>query len=137
MDTRTNASTGWQVEPGRRLLGPPALRQGAHPGEDPGAAHDPAGPGQGPGRQDLVWDCPACGKPEKYSVVKALGKGGCLVADCRLAGSSDVFVMLANLEGLDFQADFLAVLAKSYELLGLEDANRMDLLRRLPLAEKD
>ncbi|MGF1472719.1 MAG: hypothetical protein ACFB50_13395 [Rubrobacteraceae bacterium] len=69
----------------------------------------------------MVWDCPACGKHEKYSVVKALGKGGCLVADCRLAGSSDVFVMLADLEGLDFQSDFLVLLQKSYELLGLED----------------
>lgn len=77
------------------------------------------GPGKDQGAR-LVWDCPACGKPEKYSVVKALGKGGCLVADCRLAGSSDVFVMLANLDDLDFQADFLALLAKSYELLGLE-----------------
>ncbi|MGF1470160.1 MAG: hypothetical protein ACFB50_00275, partial [Rubrobacteraceae bacterium] len=54
-------------------------------------------------------------------MVKALGKGGCLVADCRLAGSSDVFVMLADLEGLDFQSDFLALLQRSYELLGLED----------------
>jgi len=67
-----------------------------------------------------VWDCPACGKREKYSVVKATGKGGCLVADCRLAGSADVFAMLAGLEDLDYQADFLAVLARSYELLGLE-----------------
>ena len=79
------------------------------------------GPGKDQGAR-LVWNCPACGKPEKYSVVKALGKGGCLVADCRLAGSSDVFVMLADLEGLDFQADFLVLLARSYELLGLEDA---------------
>ncbi len=69
-----------------------------------------------------VWDCPACGKSEKYSVVKASGKGGCLVADCRLAGSGDVFVMLAGLEDLDYKADFLAVLARSYELLGLEEA---------------
>lgn len=78
------------------------------------------GPGKDQGAR-LVWNCPACDKPEKYSVVKALGKGGCLVADCRLSGSSDVFVMLANLEGLDFQADFLVLLARSYELLGLED----------------
>ncbi|MGF1470176.1 MAG: hypothetical protein ACFB50_00355, partial [Rubrobacteraceae bacterium] len=59
------------------------------------------GPGKDQGAR-MVWYCPACGKHEKYSVVKALGKGGCLVADCRLAGSSDVFVMLADLEGLDF-----------------------------------
>ena len=78
------------------------------------------GPGKDQGAR-MVWDCPACGKHEKYSVVKALGKGGCLVADCRLAGSSDVFVMLADLEGLDFQSDFLALLQRSYELLGLED----------------
>jgi hypothetical protein len=67
-----------------------------------------------------VWDCPACGKREKYSVVKSSGKGGCLVADCRLAGSGDVFVMLAGLEDLDYKADFLALLARSYDLLGLE-----------------
>ena len=78
------------------------------------------GPGKDQGAR-MVWDCPECGKHEKYSVVKALGKGGCLVADCRLAGSSDVFVMLADLEGLDFQSDFLALLQRSYELLGLED----------------
>lgn len=77
------------------------------------------GPGKDQGAR-MVWDCPACGKHEKYSVVKALGKGGCLVADCRLVGSSDVFVMLAGLEDLDFQADFLALLARSYELLGLQ-----------------
>lgn len=71
-----------------------------------------------------VWDCPACGKREKYSVVKANGKGGCLVADCRLAGSGDVFVMLAALEGLDYRADFLTILGRSYELLGLEPADR-------------
>jgi hypothetical protein len=71
----------------------------------------------------VVWDCPACGKREKYSVVKASGKGGCLVADCRLAGSGDVFVMLAGLEDLDYKADFLAVLARSYELLGMEPAD--------------
>ena len=68
----------------------------------------------------LVWDCPACGKHEKYSIKKADGKGGCLVADCRLAGYGDIFVMLAGLEDLDYQADFLTVLARSYELLGLE-----------------
>ena len=72
----------------------------------------------------LVWDCPACGKREKYSVVKASGKGGCLVADCRLAGSGDVFVMLAGLEDLDYKADFLAVLARSYELLEMEPADK-------------
>ncbi|QIN84615.1 hypothetical protein GBA63_19650 [Rubrobacter tropicus] len=71
----------------------------------------------------VVWDCPACGKREKYSVVKASGKGGCLVADCRLAGSGDVFVMLASLEDLDYKADFLAVLTRSYELLGMEPAD--------------
>ena len=68
----------------------------------------------------VVWDCPACGKREKYSVVKSSGKGGCLVADCRLAGSGDVFVMLAGLEDLDYKADFLALLARSYDLLGIE-----------------
>lgn len=70
----------------------------------------------------LVWDCPDCGKHEKYSVKKADGKGGCLVADCRLAGHGDVFAMLAGLENLDYRADFPALLARSYELLGLEPA---------------
>ena len=120
MDTRTNASTGGKPSrtsssSGRRRYDKELVRERTlelltirlGPGKDQGAR--------------MVWNCPACGKPEKYSVVKALGKGGCLVADCRLAGSSDVFVMLANLEGLDFQADFLAVLATSYELLGLEE----------------
>jgi len=80
----------------------------------------------GPPREQgarAVWDCPACGKREKYSVVKASGKGGCLVADCRLAGSGDIFVMLAALENLDYKADFLAVLTRAYELLGLEPAD--------------
>ena len=68
----------------------------------------------------LVWDCPACGKHEKYSVKKTDGKGGCLVADCRLAGHGDVFTMLAGLEDLDYQVDFRTVLTRAYDLLGLE-----------------
>ncbi len=70
----------------------------------------------------LVWDCPECGKAEKYAVKKVEGKGGCLVEGCRLSGYDDVFGMLAKLEGLDYHADFPAVLARSYELLGLESA---------------
>jgi len=67
-----------------------------------------------------VWDCPACGKREKYSVVKASGNGGCLVAGCRLAGSEDVFAMLAGLEDMDYRSDFPRVMARAYELLGID-----------------
>lgn len=80
------------------------------------------GPGKDQGAR-LVWDCPACGKLEKYSVKKAERKGGCLVDDCRLAGYDDVFGMLSKLEDLDYHADFRAVLARAYELLGLEHAD--------------
>ncbi|QIN78322.1 hypothetical protein GBA65_07100 [Rubrobacter marinus] len=79
------------------------------------------GPGKDQGAR-LVWGCPACGKQDKYSVKRSERKGGCLVEDCRLSGYDDVFGMLAKLEGLDYHADFLAVLAKAYELLGLEPA---------------
>lgn len=68
----------------------------------------------------LVWDCPECGKAEKYSVVKAAGQGGCLVEGCRLSGYEDVFAMFAKLENLDYLKDFPTVIAHAYELLGLK-----------------
>ena len=93
------------------------------------------GPGKDQGAR-LVWACPECGKHEKYSVVKGTKTGGCLVADCRLAGSDDVFAMLAGLEGLDSQVDFLALLEKSYELLGLEPATGGSASRKTSSAGK-
>src|SRR5215207_5173933 len=68
----------------------------------------------------VVWDCPECGKREKYSVKRAEGKGGCLVEGCRLGGYDDVFGMIAKLEGLDYHADFIAVLRRAYDLLSLD-----------------
>ncbi len=77
------------------------------------------GPGKDQGSR-LVWNCPECGKREKYSVKRAEGKGGCLVEGCRLGGYDDVFGMLAKLEGLDYHADFIAVLRRAYDVLGLD-----------------
>ena len=77
------------------------------------------GPGKDQGAR-VVWDCPECGKREKYSVKRAEGKGGCLVEACRLGGYDDAFGMLAKLEYLDYHADFIAVLRRAYDLLGLE-----------------
>ena len=77
------------------------------------------GPGKDQGSR-LVWNCPECGKREKYSVKRAEGKGGCLVEGCRLGGYDDVFGMIAKLEGLDYHADFIAVLRRAYDLLSLD-----------------
>lgn len=68
----------------------------------------------------VVWDCPSCNKAEKFAVKKAERKGGCLVAGCRLEGYEDVFSLVARFEDLDCRADFLQVLEKAYDALGLD-----------------
>ena len=72
----------------------------------------------------VVWDCPFCGKAEKFAVKKAEKKGGCLVAGCRLEGYEDVFSLVARFEDLDYRTDFLRVLEKAGEALGLGPDDR-------------
>jgi len=75
-------------------------------------------PGKDQGSR-VVWDCPSCGKAEKFAVKKAERKGGCLIAGCRLEGYEDVFSLVARFEDLDYRTDFLRVLEKAHEALGL------------------
>ncbi len=76
-------------------------------------------PGKDQGSR-VVWDCPSCNKAEKFAVKKAERKGGCLVAGCRLEGYEDVFSLVARFEDLDCRTDFLQVLQKAYDALGLD-----------------
>ncbi|MDX5895177.1 hypothetical protein [Rubrobacter radiotolerans] len=72
----------------------------------------------------LVWNCPACGKRDKYSVKKDERRGGCMVEGCRLAGYDDILLMLAKIHDLDYYFDFRSVLVKAYDLLGLQPAEK-------------
>ncbi|WP_162924749.1 hypothetical protein [Rubrobacter indicoceani] len=72
----------------------------------------------------LVWDCPACGKRDKYSVKKDERRGGCMVEGCRLAGYDDILLMLAKIHDLDYYFDFHSVLVKAYDLLGLQPSEK-------------
>jgi len=81
-------------------------------------AHYLRAPGKDQGSR-TVWDCPSCGKAEKFAVKKAEKKGGCLVAGCSLEGYEDVFSLVARFEELDYRTDFLRVLEKAHEALGL------------------
>ena len=73
----------------------------------------------------VVWDCPSCGKAEKFAVKKAEKKGGCLVVGCRLEGYEDVFSLVARFEDLDFRTYFLRFFEKAGEALGPGD-QRLD-----------
>jgi hypothetical protein len=81
-------------------------------------AHYLHAPGKDQGSR-VVWNCPSCGKAEKFAVKKAERKGGCLVAGCNLEGYEDVFSLVARFEDLDYRTDFLRVLEKAHEALGL------------------
>jgi len=82
-----------------------------------GLAHYLRAPGKDQGSR-TVWDCPSCGKAEKFAVKKAEKKGGCLIAGCGLEGYEDVFSLVARFEDLDYRTDFLRVLEKAHEALG-------------------
>lgn len=82
-------------------------------------AHYLRAPGKDQGSR-VVWDCPSCGKAEKFAVKKAERKGGCLVAGCSLEGYEDIFSLVARFEDLDYRTDFLRVLEKAHETLGLD-----------------
>jgi hypothetical protein len=78
----------------------------------------------GPGRDEgarIVWDCPACKKERKLSLRKQDQLFGCFNEDCELGGSADIFSFIAHLEGLYEKTQFVEVLKRGYEILGLED----------------
>lgn len=81
-------------------------------------AHYLESPGKDQGSR-VVWTCPSCGKAEKFAVKKAARKGGCLVAGCGLEGYEDVFSLVARFEDLDYRTDFLRILERAYEVLGI------------------
>lgn len=82
-------------------------------------AHYLASPGKDQGSR-VVWTCSSCGKAEKFAVKKAEKKGGCLVAGCNLEGYEDVFSLVARFEELDYRTDFLRILERVYEVLGID-----------------
>lgn len=65
------------------------------------------------------WHCPACGK-DKFEASRS-GVGGCWNADCPVPTSTDAVGLIAFFEELDPARDFLDVLKKGYDLLGLLD----------------
>src|SRR5215211_2354319 len=88
----------------------------------------------GPGRDEgarIVWDCPACKKERKLSLRKRDQLFGCFNEDCDLGGSADIFSFIAHLEGLNEKTQFVEVLKRGYEILGLEDHPKVS-----PKAEK-
>jgi hypothetical protein len=88
----------------------------------------------GPGRDEgarIVWDCPACKKERKLSLRKQDQLFGCFNEDCELGGSADIFSLIAHLEGLNEKTQFVEVLKRGYEILGLEDDPKVS-----PKAEK-
>ena len=82
----------------------------------------------GPGRDEgarIVWDCPACEKERKLSLRKQDQLFGCFNEDCELGGSADIFSFIAHLEGLNEKTQFVEVLERGYEILGLEDGPKV------------
>jgi hypothetical protein len=82
------------------------------------------GPGKDEGAR-IVWDCPACEKGRKLSLRKQDQLFGCFNEDCELGGSADIFSFIAHLEGLNEKTQFVEVLERGYEILGLEDRPRI------------
>lgn len=78
------------------------------------------GPGKDEGAR-IVWDCPACEKERKLSLRKQDQLFGCFNEDCELGGSADIFSYIAHLEGINVKTQFVEVLERGYEILGLED----------------
>jgi len=70
----------------------------------------------------IVWDCPACKKERKLSLRKQDQLFGCFNEDCELGRRADNFSFIAHLEGLNEKTQFVEVLKRGYEILGLEGA---------------
>jgi hypothetical protein len=70
----------------------------------------------------IVWDCPACKKERKLSLRKQDQLFGCFNEDCELGRSADIFSFISHLEGLNEKTQFVEVLKRGYEILGLEGA---------------
>lgn len=68
----------------------------------------------------LLWDCPACQKSCKLSLRKEDQLFGCLVDSCTLHRADDID-FIAFQESLDSKSDFVQVLARGAEILGLDD----------------
>src|SRR5215216_5769281 len=89
----------------------------------------------GPGRDEgarIVWDCPACKKERKLSLRKQDQLFGCFNEDCELSGSADIFSFIARLEGLNEKTQFVVVLKRGYEILGLKDRPEVSLKAKKP-----
>src|SRR5215217_1369796 len=68
----------------------------------------------------IVWDCPACKKERKLSLRKQDQLFGCFNEDCELGRSADIFSFISYLEGLNEKTQFVELLKRGYEILGLD-----------------
>lgn len=72
----------------------------------------------------LLWNCPACGKERKLALRKGDQLFGCFVDDCELHGSGAVFALIAREERLNLKTQFVEILRRGYEILGLENGSQ-------------
>lgn len=81
------------------------------------AHYAPGEPRTSGGRTTFV--CPGCSKPNLDANHHAL-KAGCWSPNCSVPDYVDALSLIAHFEGLDLRRDFKEILAKGYEILGLQ-----------------
>lgn len=67
----------------------------------------------------LLWDCRECRKHHKFALNKESQRAGCFNAACGGHGLKDSIGLIAHFEGLDTRDDFVALLQRGEEILGL------------------
>lgn len=77
------------------------------------------GAGHSEGDARVVWDCPACGKVKKLSLRLEDNLFGCFIEGCELH-KADALAFIAFEEKLHSKRDFVRVLERAYEILGLD-----------------
>lgn len=77
------------------------------------------GPGHNEGDSRMLWNCPACGKENKYSIRRRDQLAGCMNSGCELGGGADILTLIAYFEQLDVRNEFTKVLKRGYEIVGL------------------
>lgn len=82
------------------------------------------GAGKREGGSRLLWRCPACEKGGKLSLRLEDNFFGCFNSGCELGGKADIITFIAYMENLHPKVDFLDVLEKAYDVLGLETERR-------------
>jgi hypothetical protein len=72
----------------------------------------------------IYWRCPACTDGGRIALRIEDNRFGCFKADCELGGSADIITFIAYMENLNQQSNFLEVLAKAYDILGLDHSRK-------------